>query len=108
MGLAEGVYKALIATAGGLAISIVALVFYSYFRGKVFRYIGELEAAATHLIALLHAQFERQPVQPQQSYAAPAAQQPRVREDYAMPVPSCCCYSASSLSVGSSAVRKPS
>lgn len=85
MGLAEGVSEALIATAGGLAISIVALVFYSYFRGKVFRYIGELEAAATHLIALLHSQFERQPVQ--QSFAAPPAQQ-RVREDYAMPVPS--------------------
>jgi biopolymer transport protein ExbB len=88
MGLAEGVSEALIATAGGLAISIVALVFYSFFRGKVFRYIGELEAAATHLIALLHAQFERQPLQQPQSFTAPAAQQQRVREDYAMPVPS--------------------
>ncbi len=88
MGLAEGVSEALIATAGGLAISIVALVFYSFFRGKVFRYIGELEAAATHLIALLHAQFERQSLQQQQSFTAPAAQPQRAREDYAMPVPS--------------------
>lgn len=60
MGLAEGVSEALIATAGGLAISIVALGFYSFFRGRVHKYIGELEAGATHLIALLHAQFDRQ------------------------------------------------
>ena len=61
MGLAAGVSEALIATAGGLAISIPALAFYSIFRGRVQRYICELEAAATHFIALLHAQMERQP-----------------------------------------------
>ena len=61
MGLAAGVSEALIATAGGLAISIPALAFYSIFRGKVQRYTCELEAAATHFIALLHAQMERQP-----------------------------------------------
>ncbi|MEO8616827.1 MAG: MotA/TolQ/ExbB proton channel family protein, partial [Luteolibacter sp.] len=55
MGLAEGISKALIATAGGLAISIPALTFYSIFRGKVQKYVSELEAAATHFIALLHA-----------------------------------------------------
>ncbi len=60
MGLAEGVSEALIATACGLAISIVALAFYSFFRGRVQKYIGELEAAATHLVALLHGQLERQ------------------------------------------------
>lgn len=61
MGLAEGVSEALIATACGLAISIVALSFYSFFRGRVQKYIGELESAATHLVALLHGQLERQP-----------------------------------------------
>jgi biopolymer transport protein ExbB len=85
MGLAEGVSEALIATAGGLAISIVALCFYSFFRGRVHKYIGELEAGATHLIALLHAEFERQAGS--QSFKAPVAQ-PRGREGYAMPVPS--------------------
>ncbi len=83
MGLAEGVSKALIATAGGLAISIPALSFYSIFRGRVQSYIAELEAAATHLIALLHLQFERQPAQHSQ---APSHLRPR--EDYAMPPPS--------------------
>ena len=63
MDLAQGVSEALIATACGLAISIVALAFYSFFRGRVQKHIGELEAAATHLVAALHGQLERQPKQ---------------------------------------------
>jgi biopolymer transport protein ExbB len=59
MGLAQGVSEALIATACGLAISIVALAFYSFFRGRVQKYIGELEAAATHLVSLIHAQVDQ-------------------------------------------------
>lgn len=60
MQLAEGVSEALITTAAGLMIGIPALVFYSLFRGRVQKYIAELEAAATHLMALLHSQVERQ------------------------------------------------
>lgn len=60
MQLAEGVYEALVTTAAGLMIGIPALVFYSLFRGRVQKYIAELEAAATHLMALLHSQVERQ------------------------------------------------
>lgn len=82
MELAEGVSEALITTAAGLMIGIPALVFYSLFRGRVQKYIAELEAAATHLMALLHSQVERQ----QPSIAHTAAQ--RTREDYAMPLPS--------------------
>lgn len=59
MELAEGVSEALITTAAGLTIGIPALVFYSVFRGRVRKYIAELEAAATHLLALLHSQVER-------------------------------------------------
>lgn len=81
MGLAQGVSEALIATACGLAISITALGFYSYFRGRVHKFISELEAAATHVVALLHAQFERQ-----QPHAYPPAGQ-RAREDYPLSVP---------------------
>ncbi len=84
MGLADGVSKALIATAGGLAISIPALTFYSIFRGRVQKYVAELEAAATHFIALLQSQLERQQAIPQ-SFAPPVQ---RAREDYAMPVAS--------------------
>jgi biopolymer transport protein ExbB len=81
MELAEGVSEALITTAAGLTIGIPALVFYSIFRGRVQKYIAELEAAATHLMALLHTQVERNP---QPAYSAAS----RTREDYAMPVPS--------------------
>ncbi len=57
--LAEGVYQALVTTASGLVIGITAVIFYSVFRGRVQKYIAELEAAATHLMALLSAQFNR-------------------------------------------------
>jgi biopolymer transport protein ExbB len=60
MELAEGVSEALITTAAGLMIGIPALVFYSLFRGRVQKYIAELEAAATHFMALLHTQVEQQ------------------------------------------------
>jgi biopolymer transport protein ExbB len=84
MGLAGGVSEALITTAAGLVIGIPALVFYSFFRGRVQKYIAELEAAATHLMALLHTQVEHQRPPERDTY------QPshRNREDYAMPVPS--------------------
>ena len=85
MELAEGVSEALITTAAGLAIGIPALVFYSLFRGRVQKYIAELEAAATHLMALLHTQVAHQQPSSNQG-AAPPSQ--RSREDYAMPVPS--------------------
>lgn len=57
--LAEGVYQALVTTASGLVIGITAVIFYSFFRGRVQKYIAELEAAATHLMALLAAQYNR-------------------------------------------------
>lgn len=82
MELAEGVSEALITTAAGLMIGIPALVFYSIFRGRVQKYIAELEAAATHLMALLHSQVERQQVPASQNSSH------RAREDYGMPVPS--------------------
>ena len=85
MGLAEGVSEALITTAAGLMIGIPALVFYSLFRGRVQKYIAELEAAATHLMALLHTQVEHQSLGPSRDNYSPAR---RVNEDYSMPAPS--------------------
>lgn len=85
MNMAQGVSEALIATASGLAICIPALTFYAIFRGRVQRYVAELEAAATHFIGLLQSQFERQPAAGAPAYTTPVH---RAREDYAMPVPS--------------------
>ena len=71
--LAEGVYQALVTTASGLVIGITAVIFYSFFRGKVQKYLAELEAAATHLMALLAAQYNRRGgVAPQPVYASEA------------------------------------
>ncbi len=57
--VSQGVSQALITTASGLAIGIPALIFYSIFRGKVQKMISEMEAAMTHLMALLAAQYKR-------------------------------------------------
>lgn len=84
MELAEGVSEALITTAAGLSIGIPALVFYSIFRGRVQKYIAELEAAATHLMALLHTQVAQKPADRENQ----GSNQQRTRDDYAMPVPS--------------------
>lgn len=57
--LAEGVYQALVTTASGLVIGITAVIFYSLFKGRVQKYVSELESASTHLMAMLAAQFNK-------------------------------------------------
>ncbi|MFT5468028.1 MAG: biopolymer transport protein ExbB [Verrucomicrobiales bacterium] len=57
--MSVGVSQALVTTASGLFIGIPSLIFYSIFRGKVQKLISELEAAMTHLMALLAAQYKR-------------------------------------------------
>jgi len=84
MELAGGVSEALITTAAGLMIGIPALIFYSIFRGRVQKYIAELEAASTHLMALLHTQVEHQrPLGG--GFQSPGE---KTRAEYATPVPS--------------------
>jgi biopolymer transport protein ExbB len=51
--LAAGVAEALVATAGGLVIGIVAMAFYSLFRGKVASMIADLESATSHILNLI-------------------------------------------------------
>jgi biopolymer transport protein ExbB len=65
--LSSGVSQALVNTAAGLAIGIPAMIFYAFFRGRVQKIISELEAAVTHVLALLSLQYtkrtaERMPV----------------------------------------------
>lgn len=80
--LAENVSEALITTATGLVIGIIAMVFYSVFRGRVQKYIAELEAAATHLMALLSAQYKRSGG----NTPTPVfSQNPTIQEDFAVP-----------------------
>lgn len=56
--LAQGIAEALIATATGLLIGIVAMAAYSFFRGRVQALTSELEGASTHLLASLAAHRE--------------------------------------------------
>lgn len=57
--LSKGVSEALINTAGGLAIGIPAMIFYAFFRGRAQRLISDLEAAVTHVLALLSLQYNK-------------------------------------------------
>lgn len=59
LGLAQGVSEALLCTASGLVIGIPALIGYAIYRGKANRLISEMEAATTHLMALLAVQYKR-------------------------------------------------
>ncbi|MGE9267617.1 MAG: MotA/TolQ/ExbB proton channel family protein, partial [Verrucomicrobiales bacterium] len=56
--MARGVWEALITTAGGLTIGIVAIAFYSIFRGRVQRLVSELESASTHILAIIGSQLQ--------------------------------------------------
>jgi biopolymer transport protein ExbB len=56
---AGGVSEALLNTAAGLFIAIPSMVLYSMYRGRVTSLISELEAACTHIMALLAAQYKR-------------------------------------------------
>lgn len=58
MELASGVGQALITTIAGLIIAIPAVMAYSWFRGRVIKLTGQLEEAATDLLAILGAKGE--------------------------------------------------
>src|SRR6266481_2910441 len=58
--LSSGISQALVNTAAGLAIGIPAMMFYAFFRGRAQRLISDLEAATTHVLALLSLQYGKQ------------------------------------------------
>ncbi len=59
MEMAGGVAEALITTAGGLMLGIPALLSYVYFRSRVNKRIGDLEAAVTHNLTAISIQIQR-------------------------------------------------
>ena len=65
--LSKGISEALVNTCAGLAIGIPAMIFYAFFRGRAQKLISDLEAAVTHVLALISLQYtkrapERTPV----------------------------------------------
>lgn len=84
MQLASGVSEALVTTASGLVVGITAMVFHSFFKGRVNRLLSEFEAASTHIISLLTSQLKSHAspgVVGQQT--APIHQHPQTGEMYA-------------------------
>jgi biopolymer transport protein ExbB len=57
--LSRGISEALVNTSAGLAIGIPAMIFYAFFRGRAQKLISDLEAASTHVLALLSLQYGR-------------------------------------------------
>jgi biopolymer transport protein ExbB len=51
--LAAGVSQALVATASGLVLGIIAFACYSRFRNKVQGLISDLEVASAHILGLI-------------------------------------------------------
>jgi biopolymer transport protein ExbB len=56
---AGGISEALVCTAAGLVIGIVAMGFYSLFRGRVQGLISDLEIASAHIIGLLALDYNK-------------------------------------------------
>jgi biopolymer transport protein ExbB len=57
--LAAGVSEALVATASGLMLGILAMGFYSLFRNKVHSLISDMEIGSAHILALLAIAFNK-------------------------------------------------
>jgi len=77
MDFAGGTAEALVNTAAGLGIAIPSMIVYSIYKGRVNSLVSELESAATHIMALLGAQYKR--VTAQARAQQQAAQQPAGR-----------------------------
>ena len=56
--LAHGVSEALVTTASGLIIGIVAMAFYAIFRGKVASLVSDLESATSHIVNIITSQHQ--------------------------------------------------
>jgi len=52
--LAGGISQALVTTAGGLSVAIIALMFYRYFRGRVDELVVQMEEEAIKMVDVLN------------------------------------------------------
>lgn len=59
--LAGGIWEALISTAAGLIVGILAFFFYNYLLGRIRRAVNDMERSATDFIDLLQAPAPRKP-----------------------------------------------
>ena len=52
--LAGGISQALITTAAGLSVAIIALIFHRYFRGRIDELVVKMEEEAIKMVDVLH------------------------------------------------------
>lgn len=82
IGLANGVSKALITTAGGLVVGIGAMLLYSFFRGRIGSLISLVEEQSNRILQLLlsnRSQPGNSPDQDLTALAPPVAEPPKDR-----------------------------
>lgn len=53
MGMANGIYEAMITTAGGLVLAIPSMLAYVFFRSRIQKHITNMEVAVTHVLSSL-------------------------------------------------------
>lgn len=75
--LAGGIAQALITTAAGISIAIIALIFHRYFKARVDNYVVQMEQEALRLIEITNENRKTVPAAPStRSSARPAPRQP--------------------------------
>jgi biopolymer transport protein ExbB len=70
--VAAGVSEALVTTAGGLAVAVVAVIFFNYFKSRIKSYNQEMIVAANKLAEMLHFHNTGSPI-PTELYTPRAA-----------------------------------
>ncbi len=70
--LAGGIWEALVSTAAGLVVGILAFFFYNFLINKIRRMVNDMEQSATEFIDMLQAPASAAVASPQNAPAAPA------------------------------------
>lgn len=53
MGMASGIYEAMITTAGGLVLAIPSMMAYVFFRSRIQKHTANMEVALTHVLSMI-------------------------------------------------------
>ena len=59
--LAGGIWEALVTTAAGLIVGILAIIFYNYVQGRVARYVQEMDESSYNLLEMVREKEAEQP-----------------------------------------------
>lgn len=60
MQMANGIYEAMVTTAGGLVLAIPCMASYFFFRSRIQKSITDMEVAITHILTVISVQMDRE------------------------------------------------